>query len=134
MHKSGFFYPKTSLIAFLIAATTLSMTLPVQGWALLAPVQGSVRTMADDAARKQDLATVQKALESKILRQRLQDFGLSPEETNRRITQLSDSQVHQLAMQAQKLNPAGDGGLGLLVALLVIGILVLLFIYLFKRV
>lgn len=123
--------PKRSLIATLIATTTLTMSLPKGSWALLAPSalsQGAQSASAD--TRTQDMQLIQKTLENKILRQRLQEYGFSPEETNRRLTKLSDAQVHQLAMETQRLNPGG----GIIVALLVLGILVLLFIYLLERV
>src|ERR1019366_10536441 len=68
-----------------------------------------------------------RSLESKMVRQRLSEFKLTPEQVNQRMSQLSDAQVHQVAMQIRTMNPGGDGGLGILVALLVIGILVLLF-------
>jgi len=123
--------PKRSLSAVLIVTTSFAMTLPPSGWALIAPSSLSQSQQAsNDAMREQDMKIIQKTLESKILRQRLMDYGMSPEETNRRLTQLSDAQVHQLAMESKRLNPGG----GLLIGLLVLGILVLLFIYLLKRV
>jgi len=126
--------PKRSLIATLIATTTLTMSLPKGSWAFVAPAalsQGAQDAQnASAETRAQDMQLIQKTLENKILRQRLQEYGFSPEETNRRLTKLSDAQVHQLAMQTQRLNPGG----GVLVALLVLGILVLLFIYLLERV
>ena len=125
---------KLSFIAVLIVATTMALTLPPKGWALLAPARMSGTVDSMNSARREDLKIIQKTLESKILRQRLQDFGLTPEETQARMNRLSDAQVHQLAMQAQRLNPGGDAGLGILVFLLVVGILVLLFVYLLKRV
>src|SRR5439155_21128448 len=121
-------------IAVLIVATTMALTLPPKGWALLAPAHMSDIVGSLHSARSEDLRVIQKTLESKILRQRLQDFGLTPEETQARLNRLSDAQVHQLAMQATHLNPGGDAGLGILVTLLVLGILVLLFVYLLKRV
>jgi hypothetical protein len=128
------FFLKKPFIAVLIVATTMALTLPPKGWALLAPTRMSGTVDSMNSGRREDLKVIQKMLESKILRQRLQDFGLTPEETQDRMSRLSDAQVHQLAMQARHLNPGGDAGLGILVTLLVLGILVLLFVYLLKRV
>ena len=125
---------KKPLVAVLSVATTLSLTQPPNSWALLAPASLSEKNEALSSARSEDLKVIQKTLESKILRQRLQEFGLTPEETTGRMNRLSDAQIHQLAMQARHVNPGGDAGLGLLVTVLVLGILVLLFVYLLKRV
>ena len=115
--------PKRSLIAVLIATTTFAMAIPHNSWAFIAPSdlsQGAQAAQETSAAtREQDMKIIQKTLESKILRQRLQEYGFSPAETDRRLTKLSDAQVHQLAMQTQRLNPGGD----LLIALLIVGIL-----------
>jgi len=124
-------FSKTSFIAVLIGATTMAATLPPRGWAMLAPSRMAKNTSpGDTSSREQDMKVIQKTLESKMLRQRLQEFGYSQEETNRRLSKLSDRQVHQLAMDTQHLNPGGD----ILIPLLVLGILVLLFIYLLERV
>ena len=125
---------KNSLIGALAIVTTLAMTLPPQGWAMLAPSDLINPTPSASASRAADLKTIQATLESKIIRQRLSEFKLTPEQVNQRMSQLSDAQVHQVATQIRTMNPGGDGGLGILIALLVIGILVLLFVYLFKRV
>ena len=60
------------------------------------------------------------------------DFGITNEQIGPRLANLSDQQLHQVAVRIDKQNPAGDGGF--IVGILVIGILVLLFVYLLKRV
>jgi len=125
---------KRSLIGTLMIATTLAMTQPPQAWAMLAPADTLSVVPSAGASREADLKTIQTTLESKMVRQRLSEFKLTPEQVNQRMSQLTDAQVHQLAMQVRTINPGGDGGLGIIVGLLVIGILVLLFVYLFKRV
>ena len=125
---------KNSFIGTLMIAVTLAMTQPPQAWAMLAPsdVMNAAPTVGD--SRAADLKTIQATLESKMVRQRLSEFKLTPEQVNQRMSQLSDAQVHQVALQIRTLNPGGDAGLGIIVGLLVIGILVLLFVYLFRRV
>ena len=125
---------KSSFILTLVIATTLAMTQPPEAWAMLAPADTISATTGANASREADLKTIQATLESKMVRQRLSEFKLTPEQVNQRMSQLTDAQVHQLAMQVRTINPGGDGGLGIIVGLLVIGILVLLFVYLFKRV
>jgi hypothetical protein len=78
-----------------------------------------------------DQKTIQTTLESKAIRDRLHALGLSDAEIQYRLSRLSESQKHQLASQIRALNPAGDG---IIVGLLVIVVLVLLIIFLAKRI
>jgi hypothetical protein len=76
--------------------------------------------------RAADLATVQKALEMKMVKERLANLGYTHEEIQGRISQLSDQQLHSAAQQLDNLKVGGDDGLGIIIALLVIAILVVL--------
>jgi hypothetical protein len=82
------------------------------------------------ADRSSDLQKIQKFLEMKMVGERLKDFGFTPDEIQSRLNQLSDPQVHQLAMQIDNLKVGGNDALGILVALLVIAILVVILIWL----
>jgi hypothetical protein len=120
-------------ITALAMAVAFTMTQPQTGWALLVPAFLSAKADPARMTREQDLQSVQRTLESKVLRQRLAEFGLSPQDINQRVTQLSDSQLHQLVMRVRTLNPGADDGGDVVITVLVIGILVLLFVYLWKR-
>lgn len=72
--------------------------------------------------RAQDMASVQKTLENKMVSERLATLGYSPEEINARLGQLSDGEMHNLAAQLGSLD-AGGGALGLIIVLMVIVIL-----------
>ncbi len=76
--------------------------------------------------RTADLQKVQSVLETKVVKQRLQDFGFSQGEINARLSQLSDGQLHKLALNLDELKVGKDSGLGIIIALLVIAILVVL--------
>jgi hypothetical protein len=82
------------------------------------------------ADRSSDLRKIQKFLEMKMVGERLKDFGYTPDEIQSRLDQLSDPQVHQLALQIDNLKVGGDDALGILVALLVIAILVVILVWL----
>jgi len=82
------------------------------------------------ADRSSDLQKIQKFLEMKMVGERLKDFGFTPDEIQSRLNQLSDPQVHQLAMQIDNLKVGGNDALGILVALLVIAILVVILVWL----
>jgi hypothetical protein len=127
-------FSKKTLVGMLVLAMTAAMGFPSEGWAMIAPPQLSGDAAEVGDARATDLKTIQTALESKVLRQRLMELKLTPEQINARMSRLSDAQVHQAAAQIRTVSPGGDGGLGTVVTILVIGVLVVLFMYLFKRV
>jgi hypothetical protein len=81
--------------------------------------------------RAADLAKAQKVLEMKAVQQRLQDYGLTPEETMARINALSDEQLHQFASNLDAVQAGGDV-LGTFLAIVLIALLVVLIIYLLE--
>ena len=119
------------LACVLAFTTTLVCFLQTGASAMLAPAAVPAPTSDAVPDRAADIRTVQKTLESKVLRQRLHELGLSDQEIQARLGKLSDQQVHQLASRIHALNPGGDFTLfGILIAV----VLVLLIIYLIKRV
>jgi hypothetical protein len=116
-----------SLALFLILSVTAVTSLQISAEAMLAPASA---VSGGEVNRAADIATIQKTLESKIIRQKLHAMGLSDPEIDTRLSRLSDQQVHQLASQIRAVHPAGDA----VVYILVVVILVLLVIYLFKRI
>jgi hypothetical protein len=69
----------------------------------------------------------------KMVKERLADLGFTHEEIQGRISQLSDQQLHNAAQQLDDLKVGGDGGLGIVVALLVIAILVVFLLMLTRH-
>ena len=119
----------TRSIAFaLIASVAWMGTAKPQAEALLVPA--NLETAKPSATRTADLEAVQKTLESKILREKLHAVGLSDAEIQARLSRLSDDQIHRLATQIRAVHPAGDVGL---FGILILAVLVLLIIYLVKR-
>lgn len=80
--------------------------------------------------RATDLQKVKCFLERKIVTEKLKELGFSPQEIQKRLHNLSDQQIHQLALQIDEWKVGGDSGLGLVIALLVIAILIVLFLQL----
>ena len=110
----------------LVVATFTTVWVPQAGLAMLAPATPD--TSAAGMDRTQDLQTVQRALENKMIQQRLEDLGLSPEEINAKMDRLSDAQLHQMATQIDALMPGGQ--LHLLVTILVVLAIILLVVIL----
>jgi hypothetical protein len=80
-------------------------------------------------SRQNDMATIQRTLEHKLVKQRLKDLGYTDDEIKARLDRLSNAEIHSLAAQLDSLLPAGDG-LGVVIALLVIAILVIVILML----
>ena len=80
--------------------------------------------------RTADLATLQKALEQRMVKERLANLGLTPDEVQARLGQLSDQHLHNVAQQLDSLKVGGDSGIGIIIGLLIIAILVVLLIQL----
>lgn len=74
--------------------------------------------------RTADLVKIQKVLEVKAISERLMQFGLTQDEVQKRLIQLSDQQIHQIALQLDDLKIGQDDALTLIIALLFIAILV----------
>jgi hypothetical protein len=87
----------------------------------LAPSQIIALTQIDRTA---DLVKIQKVLEVKAISERLMQFGLTQDEVQKRLVQLSDRQIHQIALQLDDLKVGQDDVLAVIIALLFIAILV----------
>jgi len=81
--------------------------------------------------REEDIKTIQRALESKIVQEKLKAYGLSKEEIEKKLSEMDDQQIHTLAKASEKVLVGGD--LGLVIALLVIAILVVILLKLLNK-
>ncbi len=124
------------LAAYLVVAVIVmsSFAAPAQAMfvpAAPSPLQGPAALPQAPADRAADLAKVQAALESKVVQQRLMDYGLSPSETMARVNALSDQQLHELAAHTDSVQAGGDA-LGFLVAVVIVALLVVVLVYLLQ--
>ena len=97
----------------------------------LAPSRPS-GTTAVTSVRDADWIAVQRALEHKMVAQKLRDYGVSPEQARMRLASLSDAELHQLASATKGL-PTGGDGLGTLIAILIVIILVIVILKLLNK-
>lgn len=79
--------------------------------------------------RAADLQKIQGVIETKMVRERLAQLGYGPEEVQARLSQLSDQQLHDLALNLDQLRVGGDFW-GVLVAIVVIAAIVWAVLYL----
>lgn len=118
------------LIIALIALSTFAG--PAEAMFVPAAAQGDVasafRATSDRAA---DLGRIQSALETKIVRQKLMDYGLSPTEALAKMNMLSDQQLHMLATHTDAVQ-AGGHAADVFFGLVIVGLLVVVLIYLLQ--
>ncbi len=79
--------------------------------------------------RNEDTATVERVLQNKVVKQRLQEMGYSDQEVRQRLASLSDQELNQLAGRINTLAPAGDA-FGFVIGLLIVAILVVVLLIL----
>jgi hypothetical protein len=78
--------------------------------------------------RSSDLEKIRKVLEMKMVRERMKEFGFTASEIEKRLSELSDDQLHQIALQLDEVKVGGDAGwiaLGILIVLAAIAVLVI---------
>jgi hypothetical protein len=80
--------------------------------------------------RGSDLGKIQNAIETKMIAERLGQIGFTPDEIQKKLGQLSDQQIHQLALQLDELKVGGDGGWAILAVIIVLAAIAVLVIYL----
>ena len=79
--------------------------------------------------RSSDLDKIRKVLEMKMVRERLKNFGFTTNEVEKKLSQLNDQQIHQLALNLDELKVGGDGWVWVVVLLILIAIGVVLYFY-----
>ena len=85
------------------------------------------------SARDADMIAVQRALEHKLVAQKLRDYGVAPEEVSVRLASLSDHDLHTLASYSKGLPSGGDDALNTIILLLLIVVLVLVILKLMNK-
>ncbi|MBI1798300.1 MAG: PA2779 family protein [Candidatus Eisenbacteria bacterium] len=98
----------------------------------LAPSRSSGETRIA-SSRDADLVIVERALENKIVAQKLRDYGVAPADVQLKLASVSDRDLHTLASASKGLPSGGDDALGVIVTLLVIVILVLVILKLMNK-
>jgi hypothetical protein len=75
----------------------------------------------------------QRALENKIVAQKLRDYGVSPAEAQFKLASMSDRDLHTLASASKGLPSGGDGATGAIIGVLIVVILVIVILKLTHR-
>jgi len=119
------------------------LALAIAGWFLLfnsAPAMAglvSSKPASEEVSkinREEDIRTIQRALENKIVQEKLKAYGLSKEEIEKKLSEMDDQQIHILAKASEKVLAGGYPSWLLVEYLLAITILVLILVVVLKRV
>jgi hypothetical protein len=97
----------------------------------LAPSRNSGTTTIG-SARDADMLLAQRALENKIVAQKLHDYGVSADAAQLKLAGMSDRDLHNLATASKGLPTGGDGA-GAIIGVLVIVILVIVVLKLMNK-
>ncbi len=130
------FYAKP-LAVYLIAALVAISALSGTAEAMFVPAGPSGNAAgfpqpSMTADRAADLAKVQAVLETRIIQQKLMDYGLSPKEAQARVNGLSDSQLHVLASHTDSVQAGGDP-VDTFASFLVVVLLIVVLVYLLNH-
>jgi len=123
--KSFMTDPVVRLIAVMLVVVMGLVSLVPRVEASFVPTDQS----ASSISRQEDMATIQRALEHKLVKERLKDLGYTEEEIQARLDRLSDAEVHSLAGQLDSLMPAGGWEVAVVVILLVAILVVLILMW-----
>ncbi len=97
-----------------------------------AAVIASHGTNASVAASAGDLSKMQAFLESKVVVQKLADYGVSPSEALSKVRQMSESDLHRLASMTDRAAAGGDI-IGPLIGIAILVILVIVILKLLNK-
>src|SRR5919109_4618381 len=106
-------YARTSLVIYLVLF--LVAITPLQSLAMVLP-------SSDVPQRSVELNQIQTQLESKVVQDRLSAVGLTSEEVQARMQNLTDEQIHAVAQNLDGLQMGGDA---LVAILIIVGAVVL---------
>jgi len=117
-------------LALVVAAYMIGF-LVSPAWAAMIPSKG---LPGDDgsAAVRQDIEKIQLALENKLVQEKLQAYGLSTDEVQDKLSEMTPSQIHLLSQASDGVLAGGDG-LGAVIAVLIIIILIIVILKLLGK-
>ncbi len=115
-------------ILLVLCMSTLEISPAFAG---MAPSQSS-GTTAIGSTRDADMLIAQRALENKVVAQKLQDYGMNPADAQVKLASMSDQDLHSLASATKGL-PSGGDATGALIGVLVVVILVIVILKLTRH-
>lgn len=87
----------------------------------------------DAQIRSEEINKIQRALETRVVNEKMQAYGLRPEEIKAKLQGMSDEQIHMLSQASDRLLAGADEGIGIIIGLLIIVVLVLVIMKLMNK-
>ena len=87
---------------------------------------------SSESVRMVEIERIQKALEQKVVTDKLVACGMNPAEIQSKLSQMSDDQIHMLAQASDNVLAGGDG-IGVVIGVLVIILLVIVIMKLLNK-
>ena len=115
-------------LLLILSMSSLDISPAAAGLAPSAP--SGTTTIA--SVRDADLLAAQRALENKVVAQKLRDYGVSPAEARLKLASMSDQDLHRLASASKGL-PSGGDATGAIIGVLLVIILVIVVLKLMNK-
>jgi Family of unknown function (DUF6627) len=116
--------PLMKQVAWYLAVVMLILGITPRLDAAMAPSSLLASPIFDRSA---DLDKIQRVLEMKVVQDRLEKFGFTCDEIRSRMQNLSDKQIHQIALQIDDLRVGKDGAeVAIIILVIVILVIVIL--------
>lgn len=108
---------------YMVAATFLLAVIP----RVEAGFSPSEMIGQSQLSRSADIEKIRNILETKMIRERLYNLGFSQEEILAKLNQLTDDQIHQVALKLDEVKVGGSTGEVVLIIILIIALAALIF-------
>lgn len=108
-------------VAFVILAMSAITVAPAAAGLAPSRVSGATSIASE---RDADMLMAQRALESRVVAQKLHDYGVTAEAAQARLDNMTDRDLHTLASASKGL-PSGGDGTGAIIGVLVVVVLVI---------
>ena len=119
--------------SFILTLALWTMLISVPPSNAFAMPSASVSSFDTASLRQAQMTHIMTQLSRPEARAHLMLMGISQNELKEKLSQLDDAQLAGVSKRADAIKVAGDGGLGLIITLLVIGILVIIFARLYNH-
>ena len=87
----------------------------------------------DAQIRGEEISKIQRAMETRVVKEKMEAYGLQPDEIKAKLENMSDDQIHMLSQASDRLLAGADSGVGFVIALLVVVILVIVIVKLMGK-
>lgn len=120
----------SKIVFFALTWYIFLVSFPLVSYAGMAPSRFSREYSNLD--KEENISSIKKMLENKLIQQRLKDYGFSPEEVNKHLSKMSAEDLHTLASISKRL-PSGGDAADTLIVILIIVILVIIILKLMNK-